>query len=155
MPTNPKPTLEMVHLPVFRVHYKNLEAYIRAVFGFDFDFLMAAGVGQGVGVDYRIKGVLESLAWEQRAQDLRKGRRTKDVPLILNVLAIDGYVPTGLYTISTHPIPNPIDTYTFMLRSCGNPLAPECIAFKAKHAGDKGFTERAAMMDKAITEALK
>ena len=28
MPNNPKPTLEMARLPIFRVHYLALEAYI-------------------------------------------------------------------------------------------------------------------------------
>lgn len=102
MPTNPKPTLEMLQMPVFRVHRNALESYITKVFGFEFDFCLAAGVTEGMCVEYAVDGVLPSVEWERRAGELRSGRRTREVRLILNTLAHDRYIPKGHYTVSTH-----------------------------------------------------
>ena len=103
---DPKPKLEMLVLPVFRVKYRKLEEYIAAVYRFEFDFLFATGQVAGQCPEYHITGKTEG-AWQQRAHELRCGVRTRDVPLILNVLAADGFIPTGMYIIDTHLPPKP------------------------------------------------
>lgn len=153
MPIDPKPTLELFRLPYYRVHYKALEAYVKTVFGFDFDFLFAASTSQGIAVDYTVNGQLDSIAWERRAGDLRRGQRTRDVVLILNVLAHDGYIPRGQYTISTRKLPDPTNEYRALLQRIGDPQAPECIRFKQQHKSDKTFVGRAAILDKTFAEA--
>ncbi len=124
-----KPVLELFRVPVFRVHYKTLETYIENVFGFEFDFLMAAGVVEGLGVDYQITGKFSSMTWENKADLLRRGQRNRNVALILNTLACDGFIPKGQYTISTHPLPDPIDVYKTLLERTRSPLNPACIQF--------------------------
>jgi hypothetical protein len=104
---NPKPKLEMLVLPVFRVKYKVLQAYIASVYRFEFDFLFATGQIEGQCLEYIVTGKIESLTWKQRAHELRCGQRIKDVSLILAVLAQDGFIPKGKYTIDTHPDPKP------------------------------------------------
>lgn len=102
MPTGEnKPKLKMQHVPVFRVHYQDLEKFVLDVFGFEFDFLFAAGVAGKTGVEYTVSGKLPTPAWEQKATELRHGRRSRSVPLILAVLAKDQYIPIGYYTIVT------------------------------------------------------
>ncbi len=102
MPTGEnKPKLAMQQVPVFRVHYTDLEKFIHAVFGFEFDFLFAAGVTEKTGVEYIVTGSLPTPAWEQKATELRHGRRSRSVPLILAVLAHDQYMPIGRYTVLT------------------------------------------------------
>lgn len=100
---DPKPKLEMTTIPVFRVKRRALEAYISLIYRFEFDFLLAVGQVEGMNVEYAIDGELSSDAWMQRAHDLRCGRRTRDVYLILTVLARDGFIPKGRYVIDTHP----------------------------------------------------
>ena len=99
---DPKPSLEMQRLPVFRVKQKSLEAYITLVYRFNFDFLLATGHLAGICPQYQVKEIPDGLAWKARAHELRCGKRTRDVSLILNTLATDGFIPKGLYTVDTH-----------------------------------------------------
>lgn len=147
MPTNPKPVLKVTQLPVFRVHYTVLEDYIRQVFGFEYDLLLASGITEGQCLDCDIKGELGSLALEQRAADLRLGNRTKSIILILTVLAHDGYIPVGRYIISTHPLPAPITVYTDLLHKTQDPQSPECQKFRKQHKQDKEFQRRANLLN--------
>ncbi len=155
MPNNPKPTLEMQHLPFFRVHYKAFERYVQIVFGFELDYLLAAGVVEGCGVDYPVTGVLDTTAWQQQAEELRKGKRTKNVHLILNVLAHDDYIPCGKYTIHTHRPPDPTVIYTQLLRQHQNALHPECMRFKNEHRDNATFMKRAAELERSLAEQTK
>lgn len=95
------PDLLVEQLPIFRVNYRNLEKFIESVFGFEFDFKFAAGVTEGTGVEYNVDGVLPTPSWQRRADELREGRRTRSVPLILAVLTCDGFIRPGRYTIVT------------------------------------------------------
>lgn len=102
MPTGEnKPTLTVQQVPVFRVEYKEFERFVKAVFGFEFDFLFAAGLTNKTGAEYVVTGTLPTPAWEQKAAELRAGRRSRSVPLILAVLAHDQYIPIGRYIILT------------------------------------------------------
>lgn len=152
MPTNPKPVLEVAQLPVFRVHHTKLEAYVEQVFGFEFDFLLAAGVTEGQCVDVDVTGALPSSEWERRAADLRAGRRTKAVVLILAVLCKDGYIKPGRYTISTHPLPDPTAIYTQLLYQTQDPDSAACRQFRERHRGDETFVQRAAILDTRVRE---
>jgi hypothetical protein len=101
MPTNPKPKLMAAIVPVFRVKYQELERFIERVFGFEFDLLFATGCINGVCPEYQVHGAGPQITSGQ-ATDLRRGRRSRNLPLILEVLAADGYIPTGRYIIDTH-----------------------------------------------------
>jgi len=155
MPTNPKPVLEAFQCPIFRVHHTKLAAYIQQVFGFEFDFLIAMGVTEGQCVELAVDGKIPDGPWTQKAADLRIGRRSKSVQLILGVLAHDGYIQAGKYIISTHPLPDPTQIYTHLLERTANPDDVECVAFRQKHRGDKVFSERAAILDERVREFLK
>ena len=50
----PRPVLEMVQQPIFRVHYRRLEEYLAKVYRMeDFDFLRATGRRTGAGARVR------------------------------------------------------------------------------------------------------
>jgi len=102
-----KPRLEMVRLPIFRVHYRRLEEYLAAVYRMEgFDFLLASGAVPGLVPEYAVSPTLPlSEDARRRADAIRAGRRTRDVALILNVLCLDGYIPAGKYIIDTRPEP--------------------------------------------------
>lgn len=100
---NPKPKLAMTRLPVFRVRQKHLEAYIASIYRFEFDFLIATGQVAGMTIEYQVDGLISGEAWAARAHELRCGKRTRDVRLILNVLAHDEFIPSGRYVIDTTP----------------------------------------------------
>lgn len=147
-PTGPKPKMPMARLPYYRVHYRAFEQYVEKVYRLrEFDFLLAVGIQQGESPQYTVTGLLPTGECRRRANEIRSGRRTRDVGLIFNTLAADGYIPTGFYSVDTKPEPNPVITYTGLLHSTGSPLSPECLEFKAKHKGDEVFSKRAETLD--------
>jgi hypothetical protein len=77
------------------------------------------------------------------------------VPLILNVLCLDGLIPAGKYIIDTRPEASPIDQYRALLRKTGNPLSAECIAFRDAHRQDRVLTRLASQIDTAMLNALR
>ena len=150
-----KPVLPMVQLPIYRVRQRHLEAYLATVYRMDdFDFLMAAGATPGMGVEYAVSPTLPPAGTAvEDADRIRRGRRTRNVGLILNVLCIDGYIPAGKYIIDTRPEPPPAQVYRALLEKTGNPTHPECMAFKREHRQNRTFTQLAAQMDKTILES--
>ncbi len=106
MPTDPKPKLAAQIIPVFRVRYRDLENYILRVFGIEFDLLFATGCTNGMCPEYQV-GSQQSLTTGRQANDLRRGQRTRNLQLILEVLFADGYIPAGRYIIDTKAIKKP------------------------------------------------
>lgn len=156
-PAGPKPKLDMVQLPIFRVHYRKLEAYLCQVFHFDgFDFLRASGACPGLVPEYMIGPNLPPSGDAQhRASAIRAGRRTHDVGLILTVLCADGYIPAGKYIIDTKPETPPLEQYKALLRRTRTPESEECRKFRAAHRHDKHFTRVVAEIDTQVLAALK
>jgi len=153
----PRPILEMTQLPIFRVRYRRLEEYLAKVYRMEgFDFLVASGTAPGLVPEYAVSPTLPLCEDAQRRADaIRAGRRTRDVPLILNVLCLDGLIPTGKYIIDTRPEKPPIEHYKALLRKTGNPLSAECITFRDAHRQDRAFTLVAAEVDTAVLNALR
>jgi hypothetical protein len=153
----PKPVLEMVQLPIFRVRYRRLEDYLARVYRMEgFDFLLASGAVPGLVPEYAVSPTLPaSEDARRRADAIRTGRRTRDVALILNVLCLDGFIPAGKYLIDTRPEMPPIEHYKALLRKSGIPLSAECIAFRDAHRQDRAFTRFAAEIDTAVLNALR
>jgi hypothetical protein len=156
-PAKDKPTLEMIHLPIFQVHYLALEEYLSRVYRIeDFDFLFASGVTPGTIVEYVVSGKLPpSDDYRRQADTIRAGRRVGNVALILNVLCIDGYIPAGKYLFDTRPKPTLLESYRRLLRQTGTPQSKECTAFRRLHAHDKTFTRQAAEIDTQMLSALR
>jgi hypothetical protein len=156
-PAGPKPKLEMVQLPIFRVHYRRLEKYLGAVYHMEgFDFLRAAGARPGLVPEYVVSPALPpSYDATRQAEAIRAGRRTQNVPLILTTLCIDGFIPAGKYIIDTRPEPAPIDQYRALLRKTGTPESKECVAFRQTRRGDKAFMRLAAEIDTAVLNVLR
>jgi hypothetical protein len=147
----------MYQLPIFRVKMADFELYLRKVYRTeDFDFLVAAGLTAGECPEYTVQARLpEAGEYVRKAADIRDGRRSRNVPLLLNVLCIDGYRPAGKYVIDTHPQPRAIDVYTLLIKTRLDPDDPDCVAFKSARLGDKLFTSQAATLDKMVREAVQ
>lgn len=154
MVLNPKPQLKAKVIPVFRVHYQDLEQYIQEVFGFDYDFMFATGCVNGVVPEYQVTGEIPA-SMANQARDLRQGRRTKNLTLIVNLLAADGYIPAGRYVIDTHKRPDPTEVYRRLLLQTRDPLASECLRFKDTHKDDLVLMERVKVLDQATLDQLK
>jgi hypothetical protein len=156
-PAGPKPKLDMVQLPIFRVHYRKLENYLCRVFHFDeYDFLRASGACPGLVPEYLVGSILPPSGDAQRCADaIRAGRRTQDVSLLLTVLCQDGYIPAGKYIIDTRPEPSPLEQYKALLRKTRTPESEECRRFRAVYRQDKTFTRRVAEIDTQVLQVLK
>lgn len=154
---DPMPILQMTQLPIFRVHYRRLEEYLAKVYRMEgFDFLLASGAAPGLVPEYAVSPALPPAEDARRRADaIRAGRRTRDVPLILNVLCLDGFIPAGKYIIDTRPEKPPIENYQALLRKTGNPLSAECVAFRDAHRQDRVFTRVAAEIDTTVLKALR
>ena len=155
--TGPKPALKMVQLPVFRVRRQHLEEYLMRVYRMeDFDFLVAAGCTPGAILEYAVQAAIPpSPDAARQADNIRRGQRIRNVPLILNVLCLDGYIPAGRYIIDTRPEVPVINQYRALLQQTGDPLAPRCLAFKEAHSKERLFTQQAAQLDKIVFEMRK
>ena len=149
-----KPKLRAITIPVFRVHYQDLERYIQQVFGFEYNFFFATGLVNGMCPEYQVTGVIPSTMAKQ-VQDLQRGQRTRNVSLILNALATEGYIPPGKYIINTHQRPEPGEVYRALLLKTQDPEAPECLQFKAAHKDDGEVMKRIAILDQAILDQSK
>ena len=77
------------------------------------------------------------------------------MPLILNVLCLDGLIPAGKYIIDTRPEPPSIDQYRALLRRTGTPESEECRAFRRAHQGDTAFIRLAAEIDTQVLAVLR
>jgi hypothetical protein len=106
--------------------------------------------------EYRVNPTLPP-AWSarQEADRIRRGQRSRNVALILNVLCADGCIPAGQYIIDTHPEPPPAQTYRVLLMKTGDPSHPDCVAFRREHQRERAFTQLATQMDKAVLEAQR
>ena len=153
----PRPKLEMVQLPIFRVHYRRLEDYLIQVYRMEgFDFMEASGAAPGLVPEYGVSAALPPAQDAHRQADaIRAGRRTRNVPLILTVLCIDGFIPAGKYIIDPRPEPSPIKQYRALLRKTGTPESKECSAFRQAHRSDKTFIRQAAEIDNQVLAVLR
>lgn len=156
-PDKPKPTLPMIQLPIFRVRYYDLEAYLANVYKMDdVNFLLATATTAGLCPEYIVQDTLPPAQnAAERADRIRAGQRTNNINLILNVLCIDGFIPAGRYIIDTHKRPDPIDTYKAILHRTLDPLHPDCIQFKSQHRKNRKFQQRAAQLDQSLNKMLK
>jgi len=150
-----KPVLNMVQLPIFRVHYRTLEAYLCRVLHFpDYDFLLATGTVPGLVPEFNV-GPTISDNRIRRANAARQGQRTHDVDLLLALLCHDGYIPAGKYIIDTRPEKPAIEVYKALLQATGTPEAEECRDFRLTHCHDRHFVQLAATIDTQILELLR
>ena len=152
-----KPVLPMIQLPIYRVKQRHLEVYVATVYRMDdFDFLMAAGATPGMCVEYLVNPALPPARnAAEDADRIRRGHRTRNVGLILNVLCIDGYIPAGKYIIDTHLEPPPAQVYRALLLQTGDPTHPECVAFRWEHRHERAFAQLAARMDEVVLESRR
>ena len=150
-----KPVLPMIQLPIYRVKQRHLEAYLASVYRMEgFDFLLAAGATSGMCVEYLVSPTLPpAVTALEEADRIRRGRRTRNIGLILNVLCLDGYIPAGKYIIDTHLEPSPEKVYQGLLQRTGDPTHAECVAFKREHRQNRKFMQVAAEMDKTLLES--
>ena len=91
---DPVPTLPVIREPIFRTTSTAIEKFVTEIYGFEFSIESATGQVAGT-LEYTVTGKLDSPAWEDRAEDLRAGRRKNDLRLILATLSHDGLIPKG------------------------------------------------------------
>ncbi len=145
----PKPKLPMMVSYVCRVHFRALEAYLMTVYRMrDYDVCMASGAKGSMVPEFVVDGKLPPAPnIRQQVDNIRRGRRTRNLGLILNVLCMDEFIPAGKYVIDTREEPNLIIRYTQLLNDTHDPLAPECLAMKERHKHDREFMKRAKLLD--------
>ena len=153
----PKPKLPMAISLVCRVHFRELEAYLAKVYKMrDYDVRLATGGKGGMIPEYTVDGTVPPAAnMGQQVDNIRRGRRTRDLGLILNVLCMDSFIPIGMYVIDTTEDLEPINRYAVLLSTHHNPLDPSCIALKEKHRHDKDFMRQAKALESLVLEAKR
>jgi hypothetical protein len=153
----PKPTLPMTQVPIFRIHYQALEEYLARVYHMqEYDFIRATGAVAGMTPEYTVQAQLPPARdAQQRADAIRLGHRTQNVPLILTVLCIDGFIPEGTYIIDTRTPTPPIDVYRALLEETRDVFDARCVEYRAQHSSNPEFKKRAALLNRAILDWLQ
>jgi len=149
----PKPKLPMQITYLCRVHYLDLQAYLAKVYRMeDYDILRATGVVSGVHPEFLVTGRLPPAGnINQQVDNIRRGRKTRSLDLILNVLCADGFIPKGKYVINTMQLPDPVYVYTQLLNKHQDPDHGDCVAFRNGQE-DPDFQRRAKVLDKLTRE---
>lgn len=149
-----KPILPMLSTnPEFRVHYVDLEEFVKKCYGSELDFFKAAGMSHGMLPEYRVSG--EIAATSQRSVQhirTREKKINKNFALLLNVLAHDEFIPKGDYVIDTRKLRAPTDIYRDLLEEHRDPQHSECLEYRKKHQKDKAFKIVANQLDQACRE---
>ena len=140
--------------PTCRVHFKDLEAYLAKVYRMqDYDIHRATGARADMAPEFIITGIPPTLNnLKQQMDNIRRGRKTRSVGLILNVLCIDGFIPVGKYVIDMTERVKPLDKYRKALYQTQDPLSDECLKIREKHKGDRKFIQQIAVLNKRISE---
>lgn len=151
----PKPKLPMAITLVCRVHFRTLEAYLNKVYRMrDYDARLASGATGDMAPEYIVTGAFPPAAnMGQQVNNIRRGRRTRDLGLILNVLCVDGFIPIGKYVIDISENPHPIHRYAELLNENHDPLSPGCMDMKEQYRMDRDFMKRARMLDQKMITA--
>lgn len=144
----------MVVSYVCRVHFRALEAYLEKVYRIrDYNVCMASGAKGEMIPEYDVSDKLPPAPnIRQQVDNIRRGRRTRNLGLILNVLCMEGFIPAGKYVIDTREDLHPIVRYTELLNDTHDPLDPRCLALKEQHQHDREFMKRAKLLDKLTVE---
>ncbi len=154
--TGPKPKLAIQHIPVYRVHYEDLQDYLLTVFKMDCDVMFIQGITHGMCPEFYVTGEMPA-AWnaQQQSDDIRRGRTCRSLSLILNVLCHDGFIPQGKYILNTRERQKPIHRYRELLQEFKNPTHPKCLALKERNRKDKCFRQQVTLMDRAVRAYTK
>jgi len=142
---------------VCRVHFRALEAYLAKVYRMrDYDARLASGAAGQMAPEYVVTGAFPPAAnMAQQIDNIRRGRRTRDLGLILNVLCVDGFIPVGKYVIDISEDLQPIQRYAELLNESHDPLSTGCISLKEQHRVDREFMTQAKMLDQLIITAKR
>ena len=149
----PKPRLPMRVTMCCRVHYLDLQVYLARVYRMrNYDLLKATGITNGMFPEYLVTGILpEAKNINQQTDNIRRGRRTRQLGLVLDVLCTDGFIPVGKYVIDTTLPPDPFLVYTRLIDEHQDPNHTECVAFRKQHRSPE-FQRRAKILDKLTLE---
>lgn len=148
----PKPTLSMKIIPTCRVHFKDLEVYLAKVYRMqDYDIRQATGARADMAPEFIVTGIPSALMTQQM-DNIRRGHKTRNVGLILNVLCIDGFIPVGKYVIDISEKINPLDQYREALYRTQDQFSIECLRIREKHRGDRKFIQQITIFNERINK---
>ncbi len=150
----PKPKLERSVIPHFRVHFRTLEDYLATTLKMrDYDIKLATGAKCEMTPEFVVTGALPPAnTMGQQVLDIRRGRKTRRLGLILDLLCSDGFIPAGVYIIDMTESDEPLEEYRRILNKCHNPLDPECLKIKSENKRNPKFMKQVAILGRKINE---
>ena len=148
-----KPPLTMRISHLCRVHYLDLQSYLAKVYRLrDYNILKTLGVSHGECPEFLVTGRLPLASnMDQQIENIKRGRRTRNLGLILNLLCKEGFIIAGQYVIDTSKAREPINEYTKLLGKHEDPEHQECLVFRKKHR-DQTFRRQADKLDQLVRE---
>ncbi len=148
----PKPVLPMTTVPVYIINCRDLEVYLQTVFKMDeYSVESATGARADMTPEFNVTGHLPGVSnIGQLVNNIRRGRRTRNLELILDILCQDGFIPAGKYIISMAEVPSPIEKYTEVLNKSQDYLHPACIAIKEENRGNVEFNRQVKLLDNGL-----
>ena len=144
-----KPKLPALMFAVFRVGYRDLEKYLNLVYKMEgYSVRSATGAKGAMTPEINVTGTLPEMANIcQLVDNIRMGRHTRNLGLIMDLLCQDGFIPAGKYIIDMTEIKTPVETYADLLNDLQDCLHPKCIQFKDKYKEDIGFMKQVKLLD--------
>lgn len=115
----------------FHIHHADLSRLLKEVYRMDYDVKLATGQVSGMYLEYDVTGDLPDV-WgiERQVANVRKGHRTRQMGLILNILCQDGFLPRGKYVIDLSDYPDPIARYEAALKETCEPTHTRCLKIR-------------------------
>lgn len=153
----PKPKLPVQVLNVFRVKYRDLEDYLNLIYKMeDYSVESATGAKGDMTPEIDVTGILPVMPNIcQLVDNIRRGRRTRNLRLILDLLCRDGFIAAGKYIIDMTEIKTPIEVYADILNDLQDCLHPRCLKFKDDHKSNIGFMKQVKVLDYKLLEHQK
>jgi len=144
-----KPALPMITIPVYVVHYRQLERYIEKIYKMEeYSIGTATGARGDMTPEVDVTGVLPSIHnLGQLVDNIRRGRRTRNLKMIMDLLCQDGFIPIGKYTIDMSKVKEPVEKYAEVLSDSQDCLDRRCVALKEANKNDVGFMRQVKILD--------
>jgi hypothetical protein len=153
-----KPTLEVTSIPVFRVKYRTLQAYLKEVFRMEINLMKVLGLTPGMAPVYTVQDVKpDAINYAQQCDNIRRGYPSKSLAMILYVLCHDGFIPPGQYILDTTRPESRLERYRELVEETGDPLHEKCKAYRNqfKLVDREFYQQTEIMIDNFLRENKK
>ena len=125
--------MQMQSITTYKVKHLDLEEFIHAKYGMEFDYIKATGRAYPDCVEYLVSGkLIDTESVRNQIAKVRQGRWVPNVALLLNLLCFDEHIRPGKYVVVVQRITDLQDWYLKLLENYGVD-SEECRHFRDQY----------------------